>query len=232
MNRSFRSFLLRICTPACALTLAVACTSSTASAQIGNIGGGNAAGGGAATTQGGEQAGNTTEGLGGRTTQGIGAAAEQGNQFTGGSIADLFVGGAAEGLFAGGGITTDRNSNRQFQALNSTSVPTGGTRISGTPRSIRTRLRVAFAVPATRSQVRPAGTSWPSMQQVASYRSNLSSVQVSIDAQGVATLTGMVADESSRRLAANLLRLRPGVRRLNNQLVVQQTELMPVLPNR
>lgn len=221
-----RSFLLRIC---CAGALAV--SSSTVFGQVGNLGGGNAGGGNAGTTQGGQQAGNTTESLGGRTTQGIGAAADQGNQFTGGSIADLFVGGAADGLFAGGGITTDRNSNRQFQALNSQSVPTGGTRnTSGTPRSVRTRLKVAFAVPTVRTATRPASTTWPTMQRMASYRTDLKDVQVSIDAQGVATLTGQVADEATKRLAANLLRLRPGVRRLNNQIITQQRELMPVLP--
>lgn len=215
-----RSLFMQICF---ATTLAI--SSSSAFAQIGNLGGGNA--GGAAEGPGAAQPGSTTEGFGGQTTEGVGDAVSQ--EFTGGNFQDFFVGGGGD--FFANAISTDRNGNRQFQALNSTSVPTGGTRnTSGNPRSVRTRLKVSFDVPTTRSTSRTISSTWPSMQRMSAYRSDLQGVRVSIDSQGVATLTGQVADDATRRLAANLMRLRPGVRRLDNQLVTGSKELIPVLP--
>lgn len=38
---------------------------------------------------------------------------------------------------------------------------------------------------------------------------------------GVAVLTGSATSVETRRLAANLMRLQPGVRKVDNQIVVQ-----------
>jgi len=47
-----------------------------------------------------------------------------------------------------------------------------------------------------------------------------SSVQVSLDGEGIATLTGTIESESARRLAETVTRLQPGVRSVVNELVV------------
>jgi len=53
-----------------------------------------------------------------------------------------------------------------------------------------------------------------------SQRPELTSVEVSFSADGVAMLSGTTQDAAARRLAANLLRLQPGVRRVENRILV------------
>ena len=200
--------------------------SQTSFAQVGQLGGGGGAtAGGGGTTAGAVgsgTAGGTTEGGGGLTTQGIGAGGLDGGA-TGGTVPEAFIGGNATDGFIGGGVTTQRNNNRQFQAITNTEVPTGGTReANGTPRRIPTSLRIAFSFPKAIGSTLLMSSGGSTIQQVANVRPELRQVSTQLGTDGVAVLTGTAPDAESRRLAANLVRLRPGVRKVDNQIIVAQ----------
>lgn len=204
------------------LTAILAAVGPSAMAQVGQIGGGDAGGGtGAAATN----PGGTTEGLGGTTTSGIGngPALEAGN----------FIGGTSFEDFVGAALTTDRNGNRQFQALSAADVPTATNRsTTGTPRSVPTTIRIGFSYPQPAPDRILTQGGRPAIQRVASYRPEFQSVSVSVGAKGVATLTGSVPTTAAQRLAANLVRLQPGIRKVDNKLAVvtagSNTILRPV----
>lgn len=204
---------------AAALLLLATCKSSFA--QQGQIGGGQAAGGGQSATAaalGGGAAQGTTEGIGGVTTQGAPTGDTTGGT-AGSNTAEVFVGGNNSGGFVGGGVATQRNNNRQFRGITNTNVPTGGgTQTSGTPRRIPVSLRVSFDYPAPNATTGLVGPTGPPIYRVSTIRPELRNVQVVVSPAGVATLTGSVPNDQSRRLAANLVRLRPGVRRVENQI--------------
>ncbi len=190
-------------------------------AQQGQIGGGGNAGGAASATAAALGAGGatgTTEGIGGITTQGAPTGDATGGT-AGSNTAEVFVGGNNSGGFVGGGVGTQRNNNRQFRGITSANVPTGGgSQTSGDPRRIPVSLRIAFRFPRPDANTLLIGGSRPPLQRVSAMRPELRNVQVSISPTGVATLTGNAPDANSARLAANLVRLRPGVRRVENQL--------------
>jgi hypothetical protein len=134
-----------------------------------------------------------------------------------------FVGGNQSQNFVGVGQQGDpTNSNRQFQAFQGTqnnSVP--GSQSSGTPRQIKTALRVNFSFPATgqvRSQGKMVGANSPSLERYVSRYPELSGIVVTLQQDGVAVLSGETNSIESARLAANLVRLQPGVRRVEDQI--------------
>jgi osmotically-inducible protein OsmY len=139
--------------------------------------------------------------------------------FVGGNASQAFVGGARE-------ATNQRATNRQFGAFQNTQN-TSNTQSSqtGTPRSIRTTLKIAFAAPSgTFAQQAGALATSNSVQltQFSTNRPELSGVNVELTADGVALLTGTSPNAEAGRLAANLVRLQPGVRKINNQIAVAQ----------
>lgn len=215
---------MRLSLPVLFAFSALCCVCSSASAQTGQITGGGGAGGGGGTTA---QAGSTTQGLGGLTTQGpagANAAADANSGFIGGF--DPTTG------FVGGGATTQRNNARQFQAITANGVPIGGTfGTSGTPRQIPISLKIGFSFPAADGQSQLIAPTGPAIQTVAANRPEFRSVQVDVN-NGIAVLVGQVPTESSRRLAANLVRLRPGVRSVDNRIMIAQPAMTPrpVLP--
>ena len=219
---------------------AFGCFATTASAQVGQLNGGatggatggGATGGGATgggTTGGGATPGGTTQGLGGLTTQGPPGAATVNNAATG------FVGGVdPNNAFVGAAQQTQRNNSRQFQSITQNGVPTGGAQTnSGTPRQIPVSLKVGFAVPTANAATQLIPRTGTAFRQVAVSKPELRGVQVNV-ANGVAVLIGQVPTASSRRLAANLVRLRPGVKRVDNRILIGQLSLTPrpVLPTR
>ena len=200
--------------------VALLATVHPAVAQQGQIGGGGNTGGAASATGAALGAGTTgtTEGIGGVTTQGAPTGDATGGT-AGSNTAEVFVGGNNSGGFVGGGVATQRNNNRQFQGITNATVPTGGgAQASGDPRRIPVSLRISFAYPRPDASTLLIGAAGPAIQRVSLTRPELRNVQVSISATGVATLTGKVPDANSARLAANLVRLRPGVRRIESQL--------------
>ncbi|MCH2201054.1 MAG: BON domain-containing protein [Fuerstiella sp.] len=111
--------------------------------------------------------------------------------------------------------------NRLFREIVGGDVPTGRTQeTSGNPRRIPVRLRLGFKAPGPRTGAALAGPGADSLQRFLTARPDLSSVKVSIDADGLVTLVGRVSEPSTWRLAANLIRLQPGVRRIQNQIEV------------
>ena len=137
--------------------------------------------------------------------------------FVGGNASQAFVGGARE-------ATNQRATNRQFGAFQNTQN-TSNTQSSqtGTPRSIRTTIKIAFAAPSgTFAQQAGALAASNSVQltQFSTNRPELSGVNVELTADGVALLTGTSPNAEASRLAANLVRLQPGVRKVNNQIAV------------
>jgi hypothetical protein len=59
-------------------------------------------------------------------------------------------------------------------------------------------------------------------REATNHRPELSGVNVELTADGVALLTGTSPNAEASRLAANLVRLQPGVRKVNNQIAVAQ----------
>jgi len=203
---------------------AVVLLSADAMAQLGQIGGGggqtatggggNAAGQVSATTGGG-----TTDGIGGRTTAGLDGSG-QGGGTAGSNARETFIGSNETGNFVGGAVATDTGANRLFRALAEASVPTGGNQQTGTPRSIPTSLRIAFSYPSPNSGSGLVPASGHAIKRVAIQRPEFRNVSVNVSGVGVAVMDGSVSSAAARRLAANLIRLRPGVRKVENRILI------------
>lgn len=168
-------------------------------------------------------AGETTlDGLGGLTTEGLDAGAGLEDAFSGSE--DGFVGAPPEDEFVGAGEEpTDNNRvNRLFRAITGADVPTGTTQeTTGNRRRVPVSLRLGFPAPSPRQATALAGPDQVALKRYLAIRPELLAVAVSMDDAGVVTLSGTVADASTGRLAANLVRLQPGVRKIRNQLVVE-----------
>jgi hypothetical protein len=141
--------------------------------------------------------------LGGNTLQATSAAAPGGNTLPGGSQ----FGGQNRGN------TQNRNTQR------------GGTSSS---RSIRPSLRLGF-VPFIRPSAdvgRSVGRSFSRIAsrttQIAETKPELRNVRIEPGQAGLLTLTGSVPTAAVKRLAANLLRMEPGVRKVQNNLTVAE----------
>ena len=59
------------------------------------------------------------------------------------------------------------------------------------------------------------------MNRFISQRPELAGISVDVNPSGLAVLKGSASSEETSRLAANLMRIQPGVRKVNNQVVVQ-----------
>ncbi|MEI7701278.1 MAG: BON domain-containing protein [Planctomycetia bacterium] len=148
-----------------------------------------------------------------------------GGGFAGGSstsATDGFVGGNQSGDFVGAGQQgTSTNTNRQFQAFQDIQNNLmQGTQSARTPRQIKTALRVNFSFPAvdqSRSSVKLSKANAPSLDRYVTRYPELSGIVVSLQENGVVVLSGETNSVESARLAANLVRLQPGVRRVENQ---------------
>ncbi len=172
-------------------------------------------------------------GLGSPTTTpttdsaGTTGAGTTGASTTGATAAQSFIGGNATETFVGGGLQgTQQNMNRQFQAIQSTQSQFGSQgQTTGTPRSIRTTMSIGFSFPtATMAQTsgRISGANEVSLSRYTVSYPELSGITVVMNSQGIAVLTGSTASTQSKRLAANLMRLQPGVRKVDNQVAVNQ----------
>ena len=139
--------------------------------------------------------------------------------FVGSNSSQAFVGGARQ-------ATNQQATNRQFGAFQNTQN-TSNTQSSqsGTPRSIRTTMRIAFAAPSGTFAQQTGALAYSNSVQLTQFSSNrpeLSGINVELTADGVAVLTGTSPSTDTSRLAANLVRLQPGVRKVNNQIAVAQ----------
>ena len=96
---------------------------------------------------------------------------------------------------------------------------------SGTSREVRTVLRIGFKFP-TASAAQQTGSlasaNSLSLSRFSQNRPELAGVNVSLNGDGTAVLTGSLPTIESSRLAANLMRIQPGVRKIDNQIAVIQ----------
>ena len=67
---------------------------------------------------------------------------------------------------------------------------------------------------------RLANANIASLKRFTSNRPELAGIEVEMNSRGVAILTGSAATVETSRLAANLMRLQPGVRKVENQIVM------------
>ena len=155
------------------------------------------------------------------TGQAPGAAANE--AVAGANAAQAFIGGPnTDGNFVGGGLETLFNqANRNFRAITQGQTPEGGTRnTSGTPRQVPVSLKIGFSVPSSaRNRSLVPITGLP-IKRIAQMKPEFRNVVVSVNEFGVATISGSTSDAASRRLAMNIVRLRPGVRSIDNRLTV------------
>lgn len=137
--------------------------------------------------------------------------------FVGSNSSQAFVGGVRQ-------AENQRATNRQFGAFQNTQ-PTSNTQStqSGTPRSIRTTMKIAFTAPSGTFAQKTGVLADPNSVQLTQFsakRPELSGINVELTADGVAILTGTSPSTETSRLAANLVRLQPGVRKVANQIAV------------
>lgn len=150
---------------------------------------------------------------------GASANSNAAQQFIGGNATQAFVGGARE-------ATNQQSMNRQFQAFQAAQTTTNNqSQQTGTPRQIRSVLRMGFPFPersALQQSGRLASANSVSLSRFSLSRPELSGVDVNLNSEGVAVLTGTLPSMESSRLAANLVRLQPGVRKIDNQILVSR----------
>lgn len=218
----------------------------------GTGGGGNRGGGGGTGGTGG--LGSQAGGLAGPELMTFGETVEttDATGFAGrGNAAQNFVGGIVQGqgqtpLNGRGRTNQFQGLNRQGQFRQQFQQPTGPSR----SEQIRPRHRIAFDYTAQQTQtvaatlqtrlspfasnpnglttpVGPGGTAAAVSTPVSGNpdgAGNAAGVSVTLNEQGVATLTGTVATEHAAKLAAAIARLERGVRSVDNQLTVAGTQ--------
>ena len=196
----------------------------TAWGQVGNLGGGNNGG----NTDAGAN-NRATDTTGGATTSSTQSATTSGDLSSeadgaeaGANRATSFIGSGGTNGFVGGGAESDFVSNRRFQGVQQEQINKSTTsQSSGSPRRIPVSFRVGFKVnrnPGSSLLIRK-GTQTP-LQRVAVGRPELRGINVAVDAKGVATLSGRAPDTAAVRLAANMVRLRAGVRQVRSLVQV------------
>jgi len=232
---SMKTSFIRICLSLSTLVLWSTSLSSTGLGQLTGSGSGSSLSGSASSIFSGSSiasgstigSSSTSSTSGGSGTSGS-TARTGGNTATStaGTPAQTFIGSNASEAFVGGARTAtgQQSTNRQFQAFqNDQTASNGQSQPTGTPRQIRTALAISFNYPtaSTAQQTgRLADANSLSLAQFSATRPELSGINVSLTSQGTAVLTGTLPTADSSRLAANLIRLQPGVRKVENQIAV------------
>ena len=180
---------------------------------------------------GGSSTGGSSTGQGGVTGSGLSGTSSFAGVVPGESTAtsnatDTFIGSTATTGFVGGAsqANTQQGTNRQFQAIQNNQSQQSTSQQSGTAREVRTTLRVGFTFPtASQAQVsgRLANANIASLRRFSPIRPELAGIEVALNSNGTAVLTGSALNVETRRLAANLMRLQPGIRKVDNQIVVR-----------
>lgn len=203
---------------------------NSGSSGMGGLAGGT--GGGTGGTTGSSSAGSSATGQGGASGSGSGLSGQSsfagtvpGQSTAVSNAAQSFIGENATQGFVGGATqaTSQQGNRRQFQAIQNNLTQQNASQQTGTPREIRTTLRVGFVFPtAPQSQItgRLASANVASLSRFVSSRPELAGVSVALQPDGVAVLTGTVPSTETSRLAANLIRLQPGIRKVDNQIAL------------
>lgn len=152
--------------------------------------------------------------------------------FTQGNNQNGFIGGRnQQQQFIGGNQQTGANQNRQQANQGGNRAQQGRNNLddlngmnqqnqsgANQRRVIRPQQKVAFDVPRrTETEIRSTlQTRFDGLSEQPALRG----VTFHLDADGVATLSGSVETASAKQLAANFVRLEPGVRKVVNELTV------------
>lgn len=146
-----------------------------------------------------------------------------------------FIGGRNAQTFVGGNQRTgqqnlnqqqqqnqfgNRNRNRQNQGMDPND-PNGFNQQGqdqDSRRSIRPQQKVSFDVP--KIPYEELNTTLNSRFERVTRQPALRGVTVDLDADGVVVLRGEVATPSQKQLAANMVRLEPGVKKVRNELTI------------
>lgn len=164
---------------------------------------------------------NNTSSFGANNQQGMSAQQQQlGNQQQGttgrNATRNALGGGAQRSLFG-----------QQFGAFSAFNALNGNQRQTGT---IQPSVQLGF-IPPTRAPEEVAEQVELRMQAVANrpsrlgiVRPELKSVSTVTSNDGIVTLSGKVPTASARRLAENMVRLEPGVRKIVNELQVEDAK--------
>ncbi|MBL8814768.1 MAG: BON domain-containing protein [Planctomyces sp.] len=188
-------------------------TSSLSGSTSSGFGSGSSSGSGSGSTNTNSSTGRTTG-----TTGGTGGGGTGGTQ--------TFVGGNGSQTFVGGGRQSTGNSvtgNRQFQGItDNRQVPGSNGQQTGTPRRVSAPIRIGFDFPSPSASPGMASSNAPSLDRFFGANPELSEISVAVSPQGIAILTGAARSTETRRLAANLIRLQPGVRKVENQIEVAE----------
>ncbi len=207
-------------------------TSGNALTSTSSMGGTGASGGNSSSGLGG--AGNSAFGNNAANrTAGNGQSALGQSLFNQGTTQNGFIGGRnSQQQFIGGNQRTGQQNNRQQtnqfgnqsrqNRFNQDDMndPNGNQNRSNTNqrRAVRPQQKVAFEIPQrTETEIR---TTLQTQFTALSQHPTLSGVDCTMDSDGVAILSGTVDSASARLLAANVVRLEPGVRRVKNELTV------------
>ena len=136
------------------------------------------------------------------------------------------VGRSNMGTFVGAGTAAQQQAFQQFgnfgqfnRGTTGTPNQRGGRNQADQQRTIRPRQRVAFGYDAPEIAAVNAVVQ-SRMARLSTRRPELADVSFVLEGSGVAWLRGAVPDAESARLAEAIVRLEPGVLRVENELVV------------
>lgn len=236
------AFKFLMATVACGLLSQSANAQFSSSTRTGSTSG-NALTSGATTTTG-ATGGTSALGAGtnraGGNTQGI----SQNNRTAGTGAADLgqallnqsnlnsFIGGRnqQQGFIGGNQRTGQQQNNRQQQqnnrqnnfGQNDFNNSNGqGQQQQDPKRAIRPQLRVAFDEMPKETNTEIRSTLQPRFDSL-SQTPSLRGVAYELDAEGVVVLKGTVDTPSHKRLAENVVKLEPGVKKVRNELTLTE----------
>jgi osmotically-inducible protein OsmY len=127
-------------------------------------------------------------------------------------------GGMGLGRMGGGG----RNGNNNGNNNNGNNNFGGGGNQQAQQRRVRPQLKVAFPTPA----IQTATVTTTLQQRLSTHETmtagSLKNVNLTMEEGGVVTLRGEVASQDAKSLAAAMVRLEPGVRKVVNELTITQ----------
>ena len=180
----------------------------------------------------------TTRGAGGAAGAGIGGTSALNTQAGTGAISTDFGSGFVgrsenTGRLVGNQLVGQQQS-QQTARFNAGRAGSGRfnagnfnqSNSSSRRRMIRPRQRIAFAY-RKRGTAAIGKSLKVRFERVPRYRSAFKTVSFEMNAEGRVILKGEVSSEQTRKLAANMVRLEPGVRSIQNELTVKPAPKVP-----
>ncbi len=138
-----------------------------------------------------------------------------------------FVGVGQTGQFVGVGQTTGagQTSQQGLAGLGNRGQGQGQSQGRSTTSTGRSRVERLQPIARIAFDYEPATTAMVQTRletQVSEYGFGVNELAISLDAEGVLTLSGVAPTDDARRLAEAFMRLEPGVRQVENQIIVAE----------